>query len=64
MLPSHVQIEKVADHLLILGAILLRFPLEKIHAGFAQRNRDFDILFLKDELLRRRKEVVDHAQIA
>lgn len=52
-----VRIEKPADHALILCVILLGFTLEEFNTPLAQRDRDLDPLFPKDEILRSRKKV-------
>jgi hypothetical protein len=62
--PHHVEIEKPPNHLLILRSMLLGFSLEEFDAGFAQTNGDFGRFLLEGEFFRRRKEIVDHPDIA
>ena len=60
----HVEIEKPPNHLLILRSMLLGFSLEEFNAGFAQTNGNFGRFLLEGEFFRRRKEIVDHPDIA
>jgi hypothetical protein len=48
-----VNVEQLANHLLVLGAVFFRFLSEKVHTGFAQRNSHFDAFLLQYELLGR-----------
>lgn len=57
-----VRIEKPADHALVLCVMLLGFTLEEFNAALAQRDRDLDPLFPKDEVLRSRQKVRNDLQ--
>jgi hypothetical protein len=52
-----VRIQKSSNHPLVLGLVLPRFVLEKLHTSFAQGKSDFDSLFAKDKLRGRGQKI-------
>ena len=46
-----VNVEQPANHLLVLGAVLFRFLLEEVHAGFAQSDGYLHAFLAKCEFL-------------
>ena len=58
-----VEVNKTADHLLILRVVFFGFSLEELDAGFAQSDRDLDIVLFECQFLRRGQKIVNHAKI-
>lgn len=59
----NVKIDEPADHLLVLRAVTLRFPLEKLNAGLTQADGYLNLVFLEDELFRWRKRVAQDLHV-
>jgi len=60
---SYIEIEQSADHLLVLGVVLLCLGLEEVHTGLAQPDRHLDLLFLEGQIFRRGEEISDNLHI-
>jgi hypothetical protein len=61
---GNINVEQLANHLLVLGAVLSRFFLEEVYAGFAQSDGYFDAFLAEYKLLGRGQKVLDYAQLA
>jgi hypothetical protein len=59
-----VNVEQPANHFLVLGAVLSRFLLEEVHAGFAQSNSHFDAFLAERQFLGRGQKVLNNTQLA
>jgi hypothetical protein len=59
-----VQIQQATNHLLVLRLVLLRLPLEEIHAPPTEPEGNLDRVFLVDQLRRGRQKILDHLDFA
>src|SRR6266849_3331619 len=58
-----VRIKQPTNHTLVLGIVLLRFALKKLHASLTQGNGHLHPFILKHKVLRARKKIRNDFQV-
>ena len=58
-----VRVKQPTNHTLVLGTVLLRFALEKLHASLTQGNGHLYPFILNHKVLRARKEIGNDLQV-
>ena len=58
-----VEVEEAADHLLVLGMALPGLLFEEIHGSLTQPDSDFDLFFVKRQLIGGRQKIINDPDI-